>query len=121
VSTTSASISGASRSGVRIATPGGLRQSPKHGSRGVPCHALRLPEQMAEAIAFQRVRHCADRRVFAALTPVFGARDSGMWIKVLHLTWMHVTLLSMSGLQELPDTFTTATALARGVHPRVLY
>jgi predicted transcriptional regulator of viral defense system len=27
----------------------------------------------------------------------------------------------MSGLQELPDTFTTATALARGVHPRVLY
>lgn len=23
--------------------------------------------------------------------------------------------------QELPDTFTTATALARGVHPRVLY
>lgn len=44
-----------------------------------------------------------------------------MWIKVLHLTWMHVTLLSMSGLAELPDTFTTATALARGVHPRVLY
>ena len=27
----------------------------------------------------------------------------------------------MSGFQELPDTFTTATALARGVHPRVLY
>jgi AbiEi antitoxin C-terminal domain len=40
---------------------------------------------------------------------------------VLHLTWVRATLLSMSGLQELPDTFTTATALARGVHPRVLY
>jgi predicted transcriptional regulator of viral defense system len=44
-----------------------------------------------------------------------------MWIKVLHLAWVHATLLSMPELQELPDTFTTATALARGVHPRVLY
>lgn len=40
---------------------------------------------------------------------------------MLHLTSMHVTFLSMPGLQELPDTFTTATALARGVHPRALY
>lgn len=48
-------------------------------------------------------------------------RDSRLWIKVLHLTWVRATLLSMPGLHELPDTFTTATALARGVHPRVLY
>jgi hypothetical protein len=32
-----------------------------------------------------------------------------------------VTLLSMPKLASLPTTFTTATALARGIHPRDLY
>jgi AbiEi antitoxin C-terminal domain len=53
---------------------------------------------------------------------VWGALpDLSLWIKVLHSESVRATLLSMSGLQGLPDTFTTATALAHGVHPRVLY
>ncbi|MGH3564291.1 MAG: type IV toxin-antitoxin system AbiEi family antitoxin domain-containing protein, partial [Mycobacterium sp.] len=43
------------------------------------------------------------------------------WIKVLHSASKCATLLSMTGFQSLPDTFTTATALARGLHPRTLY
>jgi predicted transcriptional regulator of viral defense system len=33
----------------------------------------------------------------------------------------YATLLSMPGIKDLPSTFTTETALARGIHPRTLY
>lgn len=57
-----------------------------------------------------------------AVTSPYQARpDLSLWIKVLHQAWVRAALLSMLGLQGLPNTFTTATALARGVHPRVLY
>src|SRR5665647_544657 len=40
----------------------------------------------------------------------------------LHQRWLSVRIISMSAsLQVLPDTFTTATARGRGVHPRDLY
>src|SRR5205823_3878775 len=42
-------------------------------------------------------------------------------IDVLHGATYRVTFLSMAELASLPATFTTATALARGVHPRQLY
>lgn len=40
---------------------------------------------------------------------------------MLHDNAKHATLLSMRELGWLPATFTTATALARGIHPRDLY
>lgn len=38
-----------------------------------------------------------------------------------HGVLSRATLLSMSGIADLPPTFTTETALARGIHPRALY
>jgi Transcriptional regulator, AbiEi antitoxin len=43
------------------------------------------------------------------------------WIRRLHGTYHRVTLSSMSGLTDLPATFTTGEAVAHGVHPRDLY
>jgi hypothetical protein len=43
------------------------------------------------------------------------------WIKVSHGSLSRATLLSMPGITDLPPTFTTETALARGIHPRALY
>lgn len=39
----------------------------------------------------------------------------------MHPSVFDATPLSMVGLQSLPDTFTTATALAAGLRPRTLY
>jgi hypothetical protein len=50
-----------------------------------------------------------------------GAGQPGLWIKPLHDAIYRVTLLSMSTLTSLPATFSTAAALASGVHPRDLY
>jgi hypothetical protein len=44
-----------------------------------------------------------------------------VWIKVSHSSLSRVTLLSMPGIADLPPTFTTETALSRGIHPRALY
>jgi len=47
-----------------------------------------------------------------------------VWIDVLHGDGVRATVLSMSStslLPSLPATFTTATALSSGVHPRELY
>ncbi|MGH7690720.1 MAG: type IV toxin-antitoxin system AbiEi family antitoxin domain-containing protein, partial [Gemmatimonadaceae bacterium] len=62
------------------------------------------------------------------MRPFYGARRGAKaerrgpsWIEVLHVMNCRATLLSMAGVQSLPDTFTTATALARGLHPRALY
>lgn len=40
---------------------------------------------------------------------------------MLHGSMSRATLLSMPGITDLPPTFTTETALARGIHPRALY